>query len=280
MLHELDAHVFRNEFERKPPNPDDCALFYEGRSALLLTGDEEQLQLPTFGRLLPTHPGVMDSARFLFTIDSQGFFLAEGVNPELIDGASMQPLEIFRSFVPQHMGFAGVTGSHLYRFYQQNAYCGCCAHPMRQSETERAMCCPGCGNIVYPKISPAVIVGVTDGDRLLMTKYAGRVYNRYALVAGFAEFGEPLERTVEREVLEEVGLHVRRIRYYNSQPWPFSDSILLGFFCDVDGDAHITLDDHELAEGTWFHRGEIPATENTISLTNTMIEAFRRGEHS
>ena len=75
------------------------------------------------------------------------------------------------------------------------------------------MKCPSCGNMVFPKIAPAVIVGVTNGDKILMTKYAGREYKKYALIAGFTEIGETAEQTVEREVMEEVGLHVKNIRY-------------------------------------------------------------------
>jgi NAD+ diphosphatase len=97
------------------------------------------------------------------------------------------------------------------------------------------MQCTECHNIVYPRISPAVIVAVMDGNRILMTKYAGRVFKKYALIAGYAEIGETLEETVRREVMEEVGLKVKNIRYYKSQPWAFDDSLLSGFFCELDG---------------------------------------------
>jgi NAD+ diphosphatase len=136
--------------------------------------------------------------------------------------------------------------------------------------------CPDCGNMIFPKISPAVIVGVTDGDRLLMSKYAGRDYTHYALIAGYTEIGETLEQTVQREVMEEVGLKVKNIRYYASQPWSFSGALLAGFFCDVDGDTHITLDENELSVAEWFRREDIPDNA-TISLTGTMMKAFKEG---
>ena len=110
----------------------------------------------------------------------------------------------------------------------------------------------------FPKICPAVIVGVTDGNRILMSKYAGRSYKKYALLAGFTEIGETVEETVAREVMEEVGLKVKNIRYYKSQPWAFSDTLLMGFYCDLDGDAEVTLDEEELALAEWFERDEIP----------------------
>lgn len=120
----------------------------------------------------------------------------------------------------------------------------------------------------FPKICPAVIVGVTDGNRILMSKYAGRSYKKYALLAGFTEIGETVEETVAREVMEEVGLKVKNIRYYKSQPWAFSDTLLMGFYCDLDGDAEVTLDEEELALAEWFERDEIPVEPSRDSLTN------------
>ena len=138
--------------------------------------------------------------------------------------------------------------------------------------------CPHCGNEIYPKIAPAVIVGVKDGNRLLLTRYAGRAYKRYALVAGFNEIGETPEETVQREVMEEVGLKVRNIRYYKSQPWGVDSDLLLGYFCDLDGSDQIRLDHDELETGEWFEREEIPVEDDGISLTRAMIRAFKEGE--
>ena len=124
----------------------------------------------------------------------------------------------------------------------------------------------------------AVIIGVTDGNRILMSKYAGRSYKKYALLAGFTEIGETVEETVAREVMEEVGLKVKNIRYYKSQPWAFSDTLLIGFYCDLDGDAEVTLDEEELALAEWFERDEIPVEPSRDSLTNEMIIKFKQGE--
>ena len=138
--------------------------------------------------------------------------------------------------------------------------------------------CETCGFQAYPTISPCVIVGVYDGDRLLMTKYSGRAYTNYALIAGFVEIGESLEQAVRREVKEEVGLKVKNIKYYKSQPWPFTDTILAGFFAELDGDDTITLEEEELSLGVWLSRADIPPAERNISLTGDMQQAFRIGE--
>lgn len=153
---------------------------------------------------------------------------------------------------------------------------------MEASEKERAMRCPKCGKVRYPQICPGVIVGVTDGDKLLLTKYSvsHSTYRRYALIAGYTEVGESLEDTVRREVMEEVGLEVKNIRYYGSQPWSPTDTLLMGFFCDVDGTRDITLDEDELSVAEWLTRDEIPdeSADPSVSLTGTMMKAFKYRE--
>jgi NAD+ diphosphatase len=134
--------------------------------------------------------------------------------------------------------------------------------------------CPDCGNVIYPKIAPAVIVGIIDGDKILMTKYAGREYKKYSLVAGFCEIGEAAEDTVRREVMEEVGLKVKNIRYYKSQPWGFDSNLLMGFFADLDGENVITRDETELAVAEWIERKDTSGMNDGISLTREMIDVF------
>ena len=184
----------------------------------------------------------------------------------------------FRYAEPQYLAFAGITGYQLNNWYRNRKFCGRCGHKMRHDEKERMMRCDHCGNMEFPKICPAVIIGVTDGDKILMSKYAGRAYKKYALLAGFTEIGETIEETVQREVMEEVGLKVKNIRYYKSQPWSFSDTILMGFYCDLDGEEEITLDREELALAEWFRRDEIPVEPSRDSLTNEMIIKFKNGE--
>ena len=112
----------------------------------------------------------------------------------------------------------------------------------------------------------------------MLTKYADREYKRYALIAGFSEVGETIEDTVRREVMEEVGLKVRDLRFYKSQPWPFSDSLLMGFFCDLDGSDEIRLDVNELSEARWVDREDLDIEFDGVSLTNEMIIRFKEND--
>ena len=113
-------------------------------------------------------------------------------------------------------------------------------------------------------------------DKLLLTKYAGRAFKRYALIAGFAEIGETIEETVKREVMEEVGLNVKNLHYYKSQPWSFSDTLLMGFYAELDGEETIRLDENELSVAQWCTREEIPEDDG-ISLTREMMRVFKEG---
>ena len=140
------------------------------------------------------------------------------------------------------------------------------------------MKCKDCGRVIYPRINPAVIVGVTNGDEILMTKYRGRDIPYFALVAGFTEIGETLEQTVAREVMEEAGLRVKNIRYYKSQPWAIVDDLLAGFYCDVDGATEIHMDATELKEAVWVRREDVVGQPNDFSLTNEMMLVFRDGK--
>ena len=167
-----------------------------------------------------------------------------------------------------------MTAWHLHIWYDSNRFCGHCGARTVHDEKLRMLKCPECGNQIFPKICPAIICAVTDGDRLLLTKYAGRSYKHYALIAGFCEIGETAEETVRREVMEEAGIRVKNIRYYKSQPWGIDSDLLLGFFCELDGDATLTPDYSELSTAVWKRRDEIEMPGDFRSLTNTMIRAF------
>ena len=286
MIQDIYPHVYHNEYKPVPPNPESFVLYYEGDSVLAgwesgETPDSPQnLIFPRFRDLGPGAAAAAEACTYLFTIDETGYYLLKE-EPELPEASAQRfsmESNVFRESEPLWQCFAGITGLQLKNWYSNNKYCGRCGSELEHSEKERMLRCPVCGNTIYPKISPAVIVGVTDGERLLLTKYSGRSYTRYALIAGFAEIGEPIEDTVRREVMEEVGVRVKNIRYCGSQPWSFSDTLLMGFWCDLDGSDEIHLDEEELSVGEWLYREDIPEASGRISLTGTMIEAFRAGK--
>ncbi|SHI17597.1 NAD+ diphosphatase [Sporobacter termitidis DSM 10068] len=275
MFQDIEPRVFRNEYTPKVPSGEDYIAF--SRKGMLLMEEDGggALTLPRCSQAAELFPEESKDPVYLFSVDGTSFFLAAREAPET-GRFRYQSAFVFRELEPGWLAFAGATAAHLALWYDTHRYCGRCTTPTIHKKNERAVVCPHCGNTEYPKISPVVIVAITDGDRLLLTKYAAG-YNRYALVAGFAEIGETLEGTVRREVMEEVGLRVKNIRYYKSQPWAFSCSLLSGFFCEVDGSTQVRVDQNELSDAVWFDRKDIPPGDSTLSLTWTMVEAFRSG---
>jgi NAD+ diphosphatase len=281
MIQDIQPHRFDNAFSHREARDADYVAIFKGNETLLRQEENGTKRLFAW-REVRRVTGREDWAlTYLFRVDEYGFYLAK--DPELwealqAEGVCPDRTQAFRTMEPGWMGFGGITAHHLYHWYTHTRFCGQCGSEMEEDDKERAMRCPACGNIVYPRISPAVIVGVTHGDKILLTKYAGRAFTNYALIAGFTEFGETLEDTVRREVLEEVGVHVKNIRYYKNQPWAFSESLLVGFYADLDGDEGITLEEDELAEAVWVDRKDMPERSSDISLTAEMMEMFRLGQ--
>jgi len=276
MIQEITPHIYDNQYKPAAPDPHSILLCYKGRE--VLAGRQEQtIILPRFQDLEEQNPGIYDEYTYLFTIDDERYYLGNGVVLGEEAAFDWESINIFRTVEPQHLAFAEITGYQLYNWYRNHQFCGRCGQPMKPDTRERMMYCETCKITEYPRISPAVIVGVTKGDYILMSKYAGREYTNFALLAGFAEIGEAIEETVRREVMEEVGLKVKNITYYKSQPWPLSESLLLGFFSELDGDDTITLDEEELAMAAWFKRDEISVKPDNVSLTNEMMMAFKNG---
>ena len=222
-----------------------------------------------------------EDAVYLFSIDDTRFFLYVGT-ADMPAGAAVYTIREIRdrfSGKDDTNIFAVFTAYHLWRWYADNKFCGRCGRQLTYGKTERSLVCEACGNTVYPRINPAVIVGVINKDSLLLTKYR-RGYAHNALVAGFTEIGETLEETVAREVFEETGLKVKNITYYKSQPWGMAQDILVGYYCEVDGDSDIHMDESELKYAEWVKREDIVLQPNNLSLTNEMMRMFKDGKWS
>jgi len=276
MIQDIEPRIFNNIFRNKTAELHDLFLSYEG-DTVLVREDKDKLWYPSFSDFEAEYPHLINDAQFLFTIDDINYYLIDEKGLDTVEGWTYITTGRFREEPKYWRSFAGAVGWQLNRWYGNHRFCSKCGKPMKRSEKERMLYCKSCVIQTYPVISPCVIVAVHDGDRLLLTKYAGRAYTKYALIAGFVEIGETLEQAVLREVKEEVGLTVKNLKFYKSQPWPFSDTILAGFYAELDGDDTITLQEDELALGVWMKREDIPPEELKISLTGEMMEAFRTG---
>ena len=272
MLQDAAQGRFDNAYA--PRAPKDGDVLFCAKDDALLVGKQEDgaVRLPTFAELGQTQ------GQYLFSLDGRGCYLWEGEPLAETEKFCYVPSRTLRDAPPTAELYACAAAESLVRWYRSNRFCGRCGAQREKSATERALVCPACGETVYPKICPGVIVAVCDGDRVVLTRYAGRAFKRYALVGGFCEIGESIEDTVRREVFEELGLKVKNLRFYKSQPWVYTDTLLAGFFADLDGSDVIRRQESELSEARWFSRHELPDDHSAISLTGEMIELFRAGK--
>lgn len=277
MIQDIFPMHLDNSFEQKQPDENGCmAVFYE--DCICLKDQEGKIQYPRYKELKKEYKSrgkEMPGAIYLFSIDQEEYFLLWETKALKLSGFCYYNMFQTRSMRPRERILAAATAWHLYVWYRDNRFCSRCKGPLLHSGKQRMLECTACGNKVFPQIAPAVIVGVTDGTRILMTKYANREYKRYALIAGFTEIGETAEETVAREVMEEVGIRVKNIRYYKSQPWGYDSNLLLGYFCELDGAGDLQLDEEELAEAEWVPYDQIENDPEGISLTREMMLHFR-----
>lgn len=278
MIQDIAPHRLDNAFQRAEAEKEHTAMtFHKGKVLVSRTGDSPSL--PALRQLPGEIEELKKKAVYLFSIDGEPVFLIpeRELKGELEGELEYADIRELNKAKRRWEAFAGATAGHLNHWYEEHRFCGCCGSRTAPSQRERAMICTKCGNIQYPRISPVIMAAVTDGERLLVTRYAGRPYKGLALIAGFVEIGESLEGALEREVMEEVGLKVKDLRYFGSQPWGFSDSIISGFFARLDGSSQIRLDRDELSEAVWLSKDELPPQKTDISITSAMIEAFRTG---
>ena len=285
MLQDLEQGRLENEFHNWEPEANDLIFCFRKGEILLHRAEDDSLALPTVAQATAWagecqwESWNQKAFQYIFRLADRNYFLWMGSTGDSADPAfRYEQVRTLRQLISKDVCYEVMTAWHLYNWYRCNRFCGCCGGTTVHDQKERMLRCESCGNMIFPRISPAVIIAITHGDRLLLSKYAGRAYTRYALIAGYTEIGETLEQTVAREVMEEVGLTVKNIRYYKSQPWGVDGNVLMGFYCDLDGNDSIHIDETELAMAQWFPRDQIPAHDDGISLTREMIRIFQEGK--
>ena len=160
-------------------------------------------------------------------------------------------------------------------FVREHQFCGQCGQPTVASATDRGLTCTQCSLSVYPRISPCVIVLITRGDEVLLSRSPRFVEGMYSTLAGFVEAGESAEHACHREIFEEVGVAIHNLRYQGSQSWPFKHSLMLGYRAEwLSGD--IAVDGEEIVDAQWFSINSLPKLPPNASISRGMIEAYRQ----
>jgi len=189
---------------------------------------------------------------------------------EIVDPFSLRGY--YRALGEERFRLAG-NAHQLVDWANTHRFCGRCATPTERAVDERAMRCPSCGLLAYPRISPAVIALVRRGEEALLARGARFPLPFYSTLAGFVEVGESLEQTVAREIREEVGVEVKDIRYFGSQPWPFPHSLMVGFNAEWAG-GEIAMDPREIVDAKWFRADALPTIPPRLSIARRLIDAW------
>ncbi len=206
------------------------------------------------------------------------FYSGEAKTPEFVpDGMAYLSLRRLFSRINDTMLALAGRAVQIVEWDRTHQYCGRCGIPVETMNHERAKKCPQCGLTSYPRLSPAIIVSVERngprGKEILLAHNKRHPAGFYSVLAGFVEPGETLEDCVRREIREEVGLEVKNIRYFGSQPWPFPNSLMIAFLADY-ANGEIVLEKDELEDASWFSPHALPPVPPPISIARRMIDAF------
>lgn len=270
MIHEIAPHKLHNAFRTQDPTPYDYFIRIRNNK-ILLKKNASNFTIPRIKDFpeLPCH--------YLMAIDGCSYFLDDSEdNAPISNNYEFVPNRILRTLDDRLERLGGSVAFHIAHWESLNKFCGSCGQAMERSKSERAMVCPHCHNTVYPRISPVVIVAVHNADKLLMARNLDHPdKSRLFLISGFVEIGESLEQAVHREVMEEAGINIKNVKYFDSQPWPFSDSLIAGFTAELDGDETLKIQESEIEIATWVQRKDIPEYDTSVSISSCLIEDFR-----
>lgn len=212
--------------------------------------------------------------QFLGTLDGQPCYSAElPQDVAIADGMAVRGLRELYGVLDEDLYVVASRAIQIMEWDRTHQYCGCCGTPTTQLPTERAKRCPKCGLTNYPRLSPAVIVLISRGEEVLLARAPRFPPGMYSVLAGFVEPGESLEETVVREVREEVGIEIQDIRYFGSQPWPFPNSLMIGFTATyASGEIVVQLE--ELTDAAWFHKQNLPQVPPKPSIARKLLDWF------
>ncbi|GMU02209.1 NAD(+) diphosphatase [Corallococcus caeni] len=254
-----------------PARSRDTALLFAVRGMDLLVSEHDgRLDLPRCQAL----PDAAASAHFLGVLDDTDCYAApvpgDFTPPE---GLKFVPARSLYKQVDEATFAVAGRALSIAEWDLNHRFCGKCGTATQRVPGERARRCPVDHTPFYPRISPAVIVLITRGDEMLLARNASFPEPFFSTVAGFVDPGESLEETVLREVKEEVGVDLRNVTYFGSQPWPFGRSLMVGFMAEYAG-GDVTVDGKEIAEARWFGVEDLPRIPPRLSIARHLIDTF------
>ena len=211
--------------------------------------------------------------QYLGLLNGKHCFSAElSPDTEAPEGTEYMDLMSAYSVLDEDIYLLAGKATQIIAWDQTHQYCGRCGNKTEYMPGERGKKCSVCGFMSFPRLSPATITAVIKDKQILLSQYAAfRGRGMHTIIAGFVEPGETLEECIHREVFEEVGVRVKNIRYLKSQPWPFPNSLMMGFVAEYDS-GEITVDEKEIANADWFDLNNLPETPPPLSIARRIID--------
>lgn len=253
--------------------PGDAWWFVFRGGELMITAGQGDRAIPRRSALLEL-TGELVRTNYLGNFAGEHIYAAElGAEALAPDGFGFQTLRGLYGVVDDQVFALAGRAAQILEWDRSHQFCGRCGSPTETMATERAKRCPNCGAMSFPRLSPAVIVLVEDGDNVLLARHTRSTDGMYALLAGFVEPGETLEEAVRREIREECGVEVDRISYFGSQPWPFPHQLMIGFTAQYAG-GEVKIDGIEIADAQWFTAQAMPKVPPRLSIARKLIDAY------
>ncbi len=274
MIQDIYPHQFDNTFVPEAVIQDDDYVFYFEGDHLLLIKNKASHSLPH----VKDFDNIGDEYTFLFSLNGHQCFWCKDCRPKADSSFELYEINFRYPLAQKELDWTTSVALHLRNWYEQHQFCGKCGTSTIISNKERAIKCPACNMVKYPTISPAIIVAILCEDKILLARGANWPDGRFSLVAGYVDVGETIEDAIAREAKEEVGIRIKNIRFYKSQPWPFSGSMMIGYIAEADGMQKIQVDNKEIAEAYWYDKNNLPQYPLQRSIAGEIIEKFRKNE--
>ncbi|HKH12018.1 MAG TPA: NAD(+) diphosphatase [Rubrobacter sp.] len=247
---------------------------FRGDRLLVLEGDEPRVPRASVPEELGLETSFTQPLGSLNGSPCWAAEVPEGV--EAPEGAAFVDLRAIFAAVDEEFFAVAGRAKQVVGWHATHRFCGRCGGVTEPASGEMAMRCTRCGMMHYPRVSPAVIVRVRREDEILLARSPGFPKGMRSVLAGFVEPGESIEETIHREVREEVGLEVGNLGYFGSQPWPFPNSLMIGFTADYAG-GEIRPDPDEIEDAAWYRADGLPQLPPKVSIARRMIEDFVNG---
>jgi NAD+ diphosphatase len=246
-------------------------IFSDHRLFVITSGDN--LAIPVAKDLAEFGFAVVDPL-YIGTFQGRACYaVAPDANAQICAEAGFEDLRMLFGRIDDGLYETALTAVHLHEWDKNCRFCSACSSAMKPRTDVRAKECTQCGRLEFPRISPAIIVLIEKAGTILLARSPRFKDAFFSILAGFVEPGESLEEAVRREVMEEAGITVKNIRYFGSQPWPFPDSLMIGFTAEYDS-GEIRIDHEEIVEADWYTADNLPKIPGKLSIAGQMIDWF------